>query len=84
MMNVMEMTRLIFTPMSCAVSKSLDTARMDIPNLVWLIISTRMTISTTATSGEMNTASLSFTPNTRMLWLIRGISGNCLARPPVT
>ena len=83
MMNVMEITRLIFTPMSCAVSKSLDTARMDMPNLVWLMMSTSTTISTTATSGEMNTASLSLTPNTRTLWLTRGISGNCLARPPV-
>ena len=82
-MNVMEMTRLIFTPMSCAVSKSLDTARMDIPNLVWLMMSTSTTISTTATSGETNTASLSFTPRIFTLWLIRGMSGNCLARPPV-
>ena len=45
------MTLLILMPISCAVSKSLDTARMAMPILVLLISITRPTTSRITSTG---------------------------------
>ena len=57
MTKVMEMTLLILMPISRAVSKSLDTARIAMPILVWLISWVRSTISTSTRMGVMMTTS---------------------------
>ena len=53
----MEMTLLILMPISRAVSKSLDTARIAMPILVWLISWVRSTISTRTRTGVIMTTS---------------------------
>ena len=57
MTKVMEMTLLILIPISRAVSKSLDTARIAMPILVWLISWVRSTISTKTRTGVIMTTS---------------------------
>ena len=58
MTKVMEMTLLILMPMSRAVSKSLETARMAMPILVWLMRVVRATMSTSTRMGVRMTTSL--------------------------
>ena len=58
MTKVMEMTLLILIPIRRLVSKSLETARIAIPILVWLISVVSSTISTTTRMGVMMTTSL--------------------------
>ena len=55
--NVMLITLLIFTPISCAVSKSFDTALIAIPILVLLISATSAITSTIVKIGVMNVTS---------------------------
>ena len=51
--KVTEITRLILIPMSWLVSKSLETARMAMPILVWLMSITSATTSTSVSTGVM-------------------------------
>ena len=67
MTKVMEMTLLILMPISRAVSKSLETARMAMPILVWLISWVSSTISTSTRTGVMMTTSFVEVPTMSMV-----------------
>ena len=75
MTNVTEMTVLMRTPMSWAVSKSRDTARMAMPTLVrlmsWVRASTRMMTRT----GVMSTTILVGVPAMETVFARDGITG---------
>ena len=75
MTNVTEMTELIFTPISWLVSKSLETARMAMPTLVWLMSSTSRMTSTTTSTGVTSVTIFVVAPNTFTDWEIQGMVG---------
>ena len=56
--NVRLITELILIPISCAVSKSRDTARIAMPTLVLFTSSTSATTSTTVIIGVINVTSV--------------------------
>ena len=62
-------------PISCAVSKSTDTARMAIPTLVWLISWVRPTTSRITRMGVMSTTSLVGVPAMVTVFVRPAISG---------
>ena len=83
MMNVVEMTELIFMPISWEVSKSLDTARMAMPILVrWISSTSPATSAMVSTGVTMVTIFVEAEPSV-MESLIQGSTGYCLASPPV-
>ena len=75
MTNVTEMTLLILMPMSCAVSKSTDTARMAMPILVWLMSSTSAITSAMVRNGVMTVTRDVSIPNSRTGSEIHGMAG---------
>ena len=75
MTNVTEMTELIFTPISWLVSKSLETARMAMPTLVWLMSSTSRMTSTTTSTGVTSVTIFVVAPKTFTDWEIQGMVG---------
>ena len=75
MMKVTEMTELIFTPISWLVSKSLETARMAMPTLVWLISSTSSATSTITSTGVTSVTMRVVAPNTLTDSEIQGMVG---------
>ena len=84
MINVTEMTLLMRIPISCAVSKSRDTARMAMPIFVWLMSCVSATTSTTTSTGVMTVTYFVDTP-AMVSWADRpGIAGYIWGRPPVT
>ena len=84
MMKVTEITLLIRMPMSCAVSKSRDTARMAIPIRVWLMSWVRAATRSTTSTGVTTVTYLVDTP-AMVSWLDRpGRAGYIWGRPPVT
>ena len=58
MMKVTEITALILMPMSWAVSKSLATARMAMPTLVWWMSWVRASTSTSTKTGVTTVTTL--------------------------
>jgi DNA primase large subunit len=60
--KVMEITELILMPMSLAVSKSFDTARMAMPIFVWRIRVVSSSTSATASTGVMRVTRDADTP----------------------
>ena len=83
-MKVKEMTELIRMPMSCAVSKSLEAARMAMPTFVRLMRTTSPTTSSSVRIGVMTVTRLVDAPRMVMVSVIHGSSGYCLGTPPVT
>ena len=82
-MKVKEITELILMPMSWAVSKSREAARMAMPILVWLMSWVRAMTSTTTRMGVMTVTHLVETP-AMLTWLESpGIEGYICGRPPV-
>ena len=75
MMNVALMTRLIFMPMSCAVSKSLDTARMAMPIFVKRMSSTSAATRTIVSTGVIRVTRFVVAPNTVTMSESHGIAG---------
>ena len=75
MMKVMEMTELILMPMSWLVSKSLATARMAMPTLVWLMSCCRAKTRATTRKGVMTVTHLVETPPMVTLSARRGRLG---------
>ena len=73
MTNVKEMTELIFTPMSCAVSKSLDAARMARPTLVFFVSHTSSSTSRIVSTGVTSVTRLVDAPRTLMVSEIQGM-----------
>ena len=84
MINVKEMTELILMPISCAVSKSLDAARMAMPTFVRLMRITSATTSASVRIGVMTVTRLVDAPRIVMVSEIHGSSGYCFGTPPVT
>ena len=62
-------------PMSCAVSKSTDTARIAIPILVWLMSITSAITSAMVKNGVMTVTRDVSIPNSRTGSEIHGIAG---------
>ena len=83
-MKVTEMTALIRMPMSWAVSKSLATARMAMPTLVWLMSWVRASTRTSTRTGVTTVTTLVGTPAMETVVEMPGISGYIWGRPPVT
>ena len=83
MTKVMLMTELILMPMSCAVSKSRDTARMAMPILVFWIRMTNTTTSKIVKMGVIMVIRLTFRLPTCITWVRNGMSGYARAIPPV-
>jgi hypothetical protein len=73
--KVAEITLLILMPISCAVSKSTDTARMAMPILVWLMSSTSAMTSAMVKNGVMTVTRDVSIPNSRTGSEIQGIAG---------
>ena len=82
--KVKEMTLLILMPISWAVSKSREAARMAMPILVFWIRVTSAATSTMTRNGVTTVTRLVWQPSTVTVSLIQGRAGYCLARPPVT
>ena len=70
-----EITLLTLMPMSRAVSKSLDTARMAIPVLVWLMNSTSATTRRMVSSGVTMVITFTLREPTARVFLRMAISG---------
>ena len=75
MMNVTEMTELILMPMSWAVSKSRETARMAMPTFVWLMSCVRPSTSRITSTGVMSTTSFVGVPAMVTVFVSQEISG---------
>ena len=75
MMKVAEITRLIWIPMSCEVSKSRETARIAMPILVWLMRSTRSTTSRMVKNGVMTVTREVSMPKSVIRSEIQGMAG---------
>ena len=71
-------------PISWLVSKSLDTARMAMPILVFWMKATRAITSTMVSIGVIRVTTLVVAVPMVTVLLIQGIVGYILARPPVT
>ena len=84
MTKVMEMTELIFTPMSCAVSKSLAAARIPMPILVFLMSATSAKTSAMVRTGVTTVTRLVDAPKSVTVSEIHGMGvlTGC-GRPPV-
>ena len=84
MTKVIEMTELIFTPMSCAVSKSLAAARIPMPIFVFLISATSTKTSATVRRGVTTVTRLVDAPKIVTVSEIHGMGvlTGC-GRPPV-
>ena len=80
----MEMTELMRMPMSFAVSKSFETARMAMPIFVWLISCTSAITSATVRKGVTIVTTFVVAVPMVIELEIQGMLGYCLARPPVT
>ena len=74
-MKVMEMTELILIPMSWLVSKSLATARMAMPTLVWLMSWVRAKTRAMTKNGVTIVTHLVDTPPITTLSDRKGSSG---------
>ena len=75
MIKVTEMTLLILIPINWLVSKSLATARIAIPTLVWLISCTSRMTSMMVSTGVIRVTRLVVAPN-RSTWSeIQGMVG---------
>ena len=83
MMKVALMTELILMPISWLVSKSLDTARMAMPILVFWMKSTRTTTSTRVSTGVIRVTILVVAVPMVTDSLMKGMVGYILERPPV-
>ena len=84
MTKVMEMTELIFTPMSCAVSKSLAAARMPMPIFVFLMSATSTNTSAIVRIGVTTVTRLVDSPKSMIESEIHGIGFlTGWASPPV-
>ena len=83
MTKVMEMTLLILIPISRAVSKSREAARMAMPMRVFLISVTSARISTMVRMGVMTVTRFVSAPKTEMLSETQGMTGYCWGCPPV-
>ena len=75
MTKVMEITLLILMPMRRLVSKSLETARMAMPILVWLIRVVSRAMSTSTSTGVMMTTSLVDAPQMLMVLVSASMAG---------
>ena len=75
MTKVMEMTLLILMPMSCAVSKSRDTARMAMPILVFWMRITSTTTSAIVRMGVMMVMRLTLRLPICITCVRKGMSG---------
>ena len=84
MTNVKEMTELILMPISCAVSKSLEAARMAIPIFVFLVSHTRTSTRRMVSTGVTSVTRLVCAPKTVIMSETQGMGlvTGC-GRPPV-
>ena len=77
------MTVLMRMPMRRLVSKSLETARIAMPTLVYLMRSVKSTTSTMVRIGVTTVTILVVEPQIVIVWLSHGMAGYTFARPPV-
>ena len=77
-------TELILIPISCAVSKSRDAARMAVPIFVWLISCVSTTTSATTSTGVTSVTTFVDVPAMVTCADSPGSSGYICGSPPVT
>ena len=83
MTKVMEMTLLILMPISRAVSKSLETARMAMPILVWLMSHCSSSTSTSTSTGVTTVTTCVVAPRIVTVSDTNGSDGYVCGWPPV-